>query len=61
MVVTSQAPGGLQFRADHCSFCFIYIANEILRYFSSLRCLAVESVSLLHRRGLFSGDVHAFR
>lgn len=61
MVVTSQAPGGLQFRGDHCCFCFVYIANEILRYFSSLCCLAVECVSLLHRCGPFSGDVHAFR
>lgn len=44
MVVTSQAPGGLQFRADDCSFCFIYIANEILWYFSSLCTFACETV-----------------
>lgn len=32
MVVAPQAPGSLPFRADGCSFCFIYIENEILRY-----------------------------
>lgn len=44
MAIASQAPGGLQFRADDCSFCFIYIANEILRYFWSLFMFASETV-----------------
>lgn len=44
MSVASQAPGGLQFRADDCSFYFIYIANEILWYFWSLSTFASEMV-----------------
>lgn len=44
MALASQAPGGLQFRVDDLSFCFIYIANEILWYFWSLSTFASEMV-----------------
>lgn len=67
MAVAPQAPVSLPFRADGCSFCFIYIENEILWYSWCLSlyphlplkwCLAAESVfSLLCRHSLLITNV----
>lgn len=64
MAVSSQAPGGLQFRPDDCCFCFIYIANEILWYFWSLSMFSSEMVDCIFAADIdysllmFSGDIH---